>query len=382
MRSRASFPRRRFSNDETCGDSEGVGRGAAPFRKPEPLRLSQWAAKHFYLCAESSYDEQPFSAYPYQVGILDAIGDDAIEEIVVAKSARIGFTKIALASIAYFAEHKRRNQAIWNPTDEDSDEFVKGEFEPIIRDVPAMAQVFPGVPTPSQSQHAAPETFPRFDAASARRHAAKNYRRLSIAIAFLDEFDAFDPTSRPRAPPSSCEEAVEGATFPKIVLGSTPKIRGLSMIESRLALAEKQFRSTFIVRIATPSRRFASASVDCELRVQMDRARSRDGRASVRVTAERSSSRPNTWPAGSVVGGSPRWNVDRPRGQIPRRGRRAVPPPRSVGFHIWTAYSPQTDWAAIVRQFLSATKRLEAGDKVGIEDLQKYDFGRMLGGGA
>ena len=45
--------------------------------------------------------------------------------------------------MGYMAEHKRRNQALYQPTDDDRDEFVTTELEPMLRDVPVMRRVFP-----------------------------------------------------------------------------------------------------------------------------------------------------------------------------------------------------------------------------------------------
>jgi len=117
--------------------------GLKTLEAPEPIRLSEWAAKHFYLSAESSYVEGSWEAYPFQPAIMDAFSNDDIEVVVVKKSARVGYTKMLVALIAYVAHHKRRNQAVWQPTDDDSDEFVKTELDTMLRDVKVMREVFP-----------------------------------------------------------------------------------------------------------------------------------------------------------------------------------------------------------------------------------------------
>jgi len=48
-------------------------------------------------------------------------------------------------------------------------------------------------------------------------------------------------------------------------------------------------------------------------------------------------------------------------------GMRLLRPPRHVAVHIWTAYSPQTTWSAIVRQFLQCVAAKESGDKAPLE---------------
>ncbi len=67
-----------------------VARGLETLKTPEPISLCDWADKHFYLSAESSQGQKRWEAYPYQRGILHAMGDDHIEEITLRKSARVG----------------------------------------------------------------------------------------------------------------------------------------------------------------------------------------------------------------------------------------------------------------------------------------------------
>ena len=118
-------------------------RGLGTFGVPEPMTLDEWAAKHFYLSKESSYVEQAWEAWPFQRAIMACISNNDIREVDFMKSARVGYTKMLLAAIAYFIEHKRRNQALWQPTDGDSDEFVKTELETMLRDVKVMRKAFP-----------------------------------------------------------------------------------------------------------------------------------------------------------------------------------------------------------------------------------------------
>lgn len=122
---------------------KAVRSGLRPLLVPTPMRLSQWMAKHFYLSEESSYEKGKWQAYPFQTSIADCMGHDDIPFVTWRKPSRVGYTKIFLAAIAYFAEHKRRNQVVYQPTDDDRDEFVTTELEPMLRDVQVMRRAFP-----------------------------------------------------------------------------------------------------------------------------------------------------------------------------------------------------------------------------------------------
>jgi len=49
-------------------------------------------------------------AWPFQVGILDFMSDDRIEELAVKKSKRVGYSKMITAFVCYNIAHRRRKQ--------------------------------------------------------------------------------------------------------------------------------------------------------------------------------------------------------------------------------------------------------------------------------
>lgn len=58
----------------------------------------------------------------------------------------------------------------------------------------------------------------------------------------MDELDAFDgDVEKEGAPPILAAKRLEGATFPKFICGSTPKLKGFSLIEERFDQAEERF---------------------------------------------------------------------------------------------------------------------------------------------
>ena len=321
-----------------------------------PLKLSEWAAEHFYLSAESSYVQGKWEAYPYQVGILDCMGHDDIREISLLKSSRVGYTKMILAAIGYYAEHKRRNQAIWQPVDDDADEFVKTELDPMIRDVPAMQRIFPWYN--SRSKH---NTLRQKSFLSAMLHirggrSAKNYRRLSLDVAYLDELDGFEPDVESEGSPDGlARKRLEGATFPKLICGSTPRIESTSLIVHRVSHADRVFR----YYIACPH---------CQTRQPLEW-----GGKHAHFGLKWQSGHPETvaylcaecgglftqadylriWDAAHGA----RWQdddgvwFDESLCFWDRHGER-VSPPRAMAFKVWTIYSPQTTWREIVEDWL------------------------------
>lgn len=201
-------------------------------RKPVPMRLSEWAERHFYLSTESSYVEGPWRCISYQRELMDLMSNDDVREIWVLKGARVGYTKMVMAASQYFAAHKRRNGAIWQPTDADRDEFVKTEIEPAIRDNPEIIKIFPAFEKKSKHNTLALKQFVGAALHLRGGKAAKNYRRLTVDYVIIDELDGFDHNIEGEGPPHQlATRRTKGANFPKSIYGSTPHTKGMSMIE-------------------------------------------------------------------------------------------------------------------------------------------------------
>lgn len=214
-------------------------RGLAAFGAPPPMTLSEHAKSHFYLSAESSYVEQAWTPWPFQIPIMNMMSNDDIVALDFKKSARVGYTKMLLAKIAYNAHHKRRNQCIWQPTDEDRDEFVKSELDPMLRDVKCMREVFPSYLQRHKDNTLHQKKFLGSVCYTKGAKAAKNFRRMSLDEGLLDEVDACDLDIEKEGDIYTLAgKRVEGATFPKLISGSTPKLRGFSNIENREQIAD------------------------------------------------------------------------------------------------------------------------------------------------
>jgi terminase, large subunit len=349
-----------------------VAKGLEAMKTPEPLTLDQWAERHFYLSAESSQSEKKWESYPFQRAMLCAMGDDDIEEVDIKKSARVGYTKMLLASIAYDAHHKRRNQCLWQPTDGDSDEFCKAELEPMLRDVKAMAQVFPKFMAKSKSNTLNMKKFLGSLLYLKGGTSAGNFRRMTLQSAKIDEFDGFDQKIEKSADPFTLAyKRLEGATYPKIICGTTPRIKGLSHIEKRENAAQAKLKFHITCPHCQAEHPLAWGGKDYAHGFKWD---SHDPEGTVRHVCPHcresivQSDYLGLWQSGVWVSACGNYRVTHePYEWTNHLGEPLVRPPRHVAFHIWTAYSPQTTWAAIVRQFLECVAAKKAGDSAPLE---------------
>ena len=212
--------------------AKAVRLGLAALHRPPPMTAVEWANEHFYLSSESSYHEGRWETLPFQVAILNAMGNDEIRKVNIVKSARLGYTKMMLAAIGYLLEHKKRNCLTFSPTDDDRDKFSKTHVKTMIRDIPVVLALAPWHGKKHTDNTTAAKRF-----ANGKQlfmhggKAARNYREISADGVFYDELSGFDSDiEREGTPTTLGDKRLEGATFPKSVRGSTPKLAGSCQI--------------------------------------------------------------------------------------------------------------------------------------------------------
>lgn len=337
--------------------------GLDALRAAPPMKLADWAAQHYILAGESSQQKGAWTAWPFQVGILDMMSDDRIEEVDVQKSKRVGYSKIITAFIGYTLTHRRRNVAVWQPTDDDRDSFVKTEIDPMIEQVPVVAA--------ARRSSAASESTLKFKPfRGAVLHtlggkAARAYRRITVAVAILDEWDAFDQSIEKSGDPRTLAIGrLEGAPFPKFVGGSTPRIKGLSHVESAREAADADLRFHVACPLCGVEHPLTWGGPKDRAGFKWERGRPETVRH-VCPHCLGSIRQADYLPAGKPLEGT--WVCDRTGirygpDRVWRDARGAeIRPPRHVGLHVWSAYSPQRSWESIVREFELAHAALKAG---------------------
>ncbi|MDX9944276.1 MAG: phage terminase large subunit family protein [Azonexus sp.] len=350
--------------DATAQLEAALVRGLRAWGKPTPLTLEAWARTHFYLSAESSYVEQAWTPWPFQRAILACMSNDDIYEITLKKSARVGYTKMLLAFMLYNAQHRRRNQILWQPTDEDRDEFVKTELEPALRDVPAMREVLPSVNSRSKDNTLQAKKFVGSVLHTKGGKAAKNYRRVSTDVAIWDELSAFDNDIEKEGDPFTIgAKRVEGATFPKCLDGSTPKLKGLCLVDARYTVADERLS----YQIPCPhcgelhalswggkgeshGFKFDQANPDSVAHL-CPHCGAMYFQADYLRLAER-----GVWVNDA---GTMHLHAD---GRFTTPDGTRIDAPRHIAFHVWTAYSPSVLWSKIVREFIAAHEAMQTGD--------------------
>lgn len=347
-----------ISDAQKAANAAGaIATGLVSLNIPVPLTTVQWADQHYYLPKESSYTPGQWETLPFQVAIMNSMGNDRIRTVNLIKSARVGYTKMLLGVEAYFIEHKSLNSLLFQPTDSAAEDFMKSHVEPTIRDVPVLLELAPWFGRKHRDNTL---TLKRFSSGVGfwclGGAAAKNYREKSVDVVCYDELSSFEPDVEKEGSPTLLgDKRIEGSVWPKSIRGSTPKIKGFCQIE----------------KAANESAHFMRFYVPCPHCGEAQYLKFGDDATPFGLKWEKG--KPETVyylceHNGCVIRQSEldqtdgRWICDN-TGMWTRdgltfysAGDEEIPPPRSISYHIWTAYSPFTTWVQIVYDWLDALK--------------------------
>ncbi|MBO1928315.1 phage terminase large subunit family protein [Thiomicrorhabdus sp. 6S2-11] len=331
--------------------------GLGVMKKPIPQTVTEWANENFYLSSESSYTEGRWETMPFQVAILNAMGNDDIQVVDFIKSARVGYTKMLLAAQGYFVEHKKRNQMLFQPTDQAATEFMKEHFEPMIRDVPAIRALAPWYGVKHRDSTKDRKLFSNQKQVRVKGGAsAKNYREKSVDVVIFDELSGFDSNIEHEGSPTTLgDKRTEGSVFRKSIRGSTPKVKDECLISLEADNAQHYFRRF----VPCPecgelqTLKFGGKETNYGLKWEPSEPES------VFYCCEHCQSiiENNDLSAMDAAG---QWQSEQGLTTLDGisfthtdTGEPAAPP-RHVAFHIWTIYSPWTTWAQIVQDWETA----------------------------
>ena len=212
------------------------------FRPPPDLSLSQWADKYARLSPESSAEPGKWTSIPYQVGIMDAFTDPDVERITMMKSARVGYTKILNHAIGYHVHLDPCNMLIVQPTLEDADGYSKDELATMIRDTPVIDGIISDPRSRDGRNTIRKKSYPGGVLYLVGANSPRGFRRISARVVLFDEVDGYPASAGTEG--DQIKLGIRRSEFfynRKIVIGSTPTIKGDSRIEDSFEESDKRY---------------------------------------------------------------------------------------------------------------------------------------------
>ncbi|MBC0765610.1 phage terminase large subunit family protein, partial [Escherichia coli] len=214
---------------------------------PPPLSLSQWANTFAVLSRETSAQTGKFRSYPYQDGMMDAITDPSVTYVSVMKSARVGYTKILDHVVGYYLAHDPSPILVVQPRVEDAEDYSKTEIAPMLRDTPVLAAISGDPKAKNSNQTILRKTFSNgANLTLVGANSPGGFRRITCRIILFDEVDGYPAGGAGSEGDQIALGTKRSETFwnRKIVLGSTPTVKGVSRIEK--AWLESDQRRYFV----------------------------------------------------------------------------------------------------------------------------------------
>lgn len=304
-----------------------------PILKPPPkLTVSQWADRERRLSPEASAEPGRWDTRraEYQRGIMDAISDPAVHTVVVMSSAQVGKTEALLNAVGFFIDQDPSPVLLLQPTIEMAETFSKDRLAPMVRDTPALRGRIKDPRSRDSGNTLLHKVFPGGHITMAGANSPASLASRPIRIALMDEVDRYPTSAGTEGDPVTLARK-RTTTFwnRKIILTSTPTVKGQSRIEAAYAESDQ--------------RRYLVACHACghEQRLSWQQVRWPDGEPEAAEYACED--------CGSFWSDADRWSAI-------RRGRwEATADFRGVaGFHLSELYSPWVPLAEIVRNFTDA----------------------------
>ena len=309
--------------------------GAMQTLKPPPrLRVSEWADRERRLSSEASAAAGRWitSRAEYQRGIMDAISDPKLRDIVVMAGAQVGKTEILLNVIGFHIHHDPCPTLLIQPTLEMAQAFSKDRLAPMLRDTPALKGKVKDPRSRDANNTTTHKVFTGGHISLVGSNSAAGLASRPIRVVLCDEVDRYPSSAGSEGSPILLARK-RSATFHnrKMVMVSTPTNKGASMIESQYEESDQ--------------RQFFVPCEDCGT-VQTLKW------ANVKWEKDRPETACYVCEACGSVWDDPKRNRSVRKGQwVATADFNGI-----AGFHINGIYSPWTVLADAVRDFLVAKK--------------------------
>lgn len=299
---------------------------------PPRLTISEWADTYRRLSPESSAEPGQFrtSRAEYQRGMMDAVTDPTVERVVVMSSAQIGKTAILENVIGYYISQDPAPILVLMPTLEMAQAFSKDRLSTMLRDTPTLRDQVKDPRARDSGNTMLHKTFAGGHITLTGANSPANLASRPIRIVLADEIDRYPASAGSEGDPVNLAMK-RTSTFwnRKILLTSTPTIKGLSRIEHAFA--------------ASDQRRYWVPCPECgEYQVlQWSGVRWDEGRPETAhyVCEHCGSCISDRHKAAMLLAG--RWRAD-------------APFTGTAGFHLNELYSPWRRWADVAADFLQA----------------------------
>lgn len=313
-------------------DAELLAFGAHLSRPPPRLTVSEWADRYRRLSQEGSPEAGQWrtSRAEYQRGVMNALSDPTVKQVVMMSSSQVGKTEILNNIVGYYVSQEPAPMLLVMPTIEMGEAWSKDRCAPMVRDTPTLRGLISEPNAKSGGSTILHKTFPGGHLTIAGANSPATLASRPIRVILLDEVDRYPPKVGREG--DAVALAVKRSTNfwnRRVYMNSTPTVKGDSRIERAFAQSDRR-------RFHVPCPHCGEFQVLTWAAVQWTEGEPDTAR--IACTA-----------CGSLLDDSDRL------GMVSAGEWRATAPFSGIaGFHIWEAYSPWRALAEIVDEYEKA----------------------------
>ena len=207
------------------------------------MTIGEWADANRRLSSEASAEPGQWRTgrAAYQRGIMDAISDPQVENIIVMSSAQVGKTEMLLNTVGFHVEQDPAPIMVVMPTERDAETWSKDRFSPMARDTPCLRGRISNPRSRDGNNKILHKKFAGGHLTIVGANAPSGLASRPIRILLCDEVDRYPFSAGAEGDPVNLAKK-RTVTFwnRKIVLVSTPTIRGASRIETAYEESDKR----------------------------------------------------------------------------------------------------------------------------------------------
>lgn len=309
---------------------------AKTWRPPPDLQIDSWSDQYRKLSSESSAEPGQWRTdrVPFQREIMKVINDPNVEEVTFIKSAQVGATELLLNTIGYFIDQEPAPILVMQPTLAMAQTFSKDRLAPMLRDTTKLRGKVKDPRTRDGENTTLHKKFPGGHITVVGANSSSGLRSRPIRILLCDEVDSYPPSAGTEGDPINLAKKRTTTYYNrKVILVSTPTIKGLSRIEKAYEESDQR-----IYLVPCP---------ECEHKQQLlwKNVIWDEGKPDTATLVCNS--------CGSVIPESKKqWMLMNGEWQSTKESKK-------IGFHISELYSPFRTIKEIVSDFLQAKKTPE-----------------------
>ncbi len=168
--------------------------------------------------------------------------DPRVREVVVIKSAQVGWTELLLNVIGFHIDRDPAPILMLNPTIEMSTTVSKDRITPMLRDSPALRERVGRSKYRDSAETILHKTFPGGHLTLAGANSPASLASRPVRIVLCDEVDRYPVSAGTEGDPISLARK-RSTTFwnRKLLMGSTPTVKGESRIEAAFEQSDQRY---------------------------------------------------------------------------------------------------------------------------------------------